>query len=113
MNFISSFPISVLLPKNLGSYRNKPATNLTHGDLTHTQSLNQSHKPNHLRLSRLSPLLLATAGLGISVPQAIAQNSITLDDDTRQVQVDRNALDFQTGELGSTSYIPIRQSTKF
>ncbi|MEL6469897.1 MAG: hypothetical protein AAFQ74_09230 [Cyanobacteria bacterium J06623_4] len=54
-------------------------------------------------------MLIPTAGLGLAVtPDAIAQEAtVFLDPDTRQVTVDRNAFDIQTGPLDNGSNIPL------
>lgn len=63
-----------------------------------------------LGLSRITALLIAVAGIGVSGPGAIAQATINYDSNTGQVQVNQNALDIQTGALGNASNIPLPAS---
>lgn len=68
------------------------------------------HWPNHyFQLSKISSVLLPTAGLGLAAaPAAIAQEpTVFLDPETHQVTVDRNAFDIQSGPLNNSSNIPL------
>ncbi|MEL6453408.1 MAG: DUF4114 domain-containing protein [Cyanobacteria bacterium J06623_5] len=67
------------------------------------------HWPKHyFSLSKISGMLLPTAGLSLAVtPNAIAQETVLLDPETGQVTVDRNAFDLQSGPLENDSNIPL------
>lgn len=63
--------------------------------------------PHETSFLKLTAVLLPTTGWVLSSSEAIAQTSVTLDSNTGQVQVDRNAIDVRTGPLGNSSNIPL------